>query len=88
LFLVIRPVAVLLTLCRSDVSKLQKGTIAFFGIRGIGSLYYLTYAIEQGLDEPTATRLGGIVLTTIALSLLIHGNAATPVLAYYNKSDG
>jgi len=88
LFFFIRPAAVLLTLSRSDVSKLQKGMIAFFGIRGIGSLYYLTYAIEKGLDEATALRLGGIVLTTIALSLLIHSNVATPVLAYYSKKEG
>ena len=88
LFFFIRPAAVMLTLSRSDVSKLQKGMIAFFGIRGIGSLYYLTYAIELGLDEATALRLGGIVLTTITLSLLIHSNAATPVLAYYSKKEG
>ena len=88
LFFLIRPVAVLLTLSFSDVSKLQKGMIAFFGIRGIGSLYYLTYAIDHGLDEATALRLGGIVLTTIVLSLLIHSNLATPVLAYYSKKEG
>jgi NhaP-type Na+/H+ or K+/H+ antiporter len=85
LFALIRPVAVFTSLFRADISRLQKGTIAFFGIRGIGSMYYLTYAIEKGLDEPTAIRLGGIVLTTIALSLLIHSNAATPVLAYYTR---
>ena len=88
LFFLIRPAAVLLTLFRSDVSKLQKGMIAFFGIRGIGSLYYLTYAIGQGLDEATARQLGGIVLTTIVLSLLIHSNVASPVLAYYRKNEG
>lgn len=87
LFAILRPLAVFVALARGDVSKLQKGLIAFFGIRGIGSLYYLTYAIEQGLDEATAVRLGGIVLTTIALSLLIHSNAATPVLAYYTRKQ-
>ncbi len=85
LIVLIRPTAVFVTLANTDVSRFQKGLIAFFGIRGIGSLYYLTYAIEKGLDEQTSMRLGGIVLTTIALSLLIHSNAASPVLAYYNS---
>lgn len=87
LFALIRPVAVFVSLARGDVSRLQKSLIAFFGIRGIGALYYLTYAIEQGLDDQTSARLGGIVLTTIALSLLIHSNAATPVLAYYTREE-
>ncbi len=87
LFFLIRPAAVYLALYRSDVNKLQKGLIAFFGIRGIGSLYYLTHAIGKGLDESTASRLGGIVLTVIALSLLVHSNMASPVLAYYSKKE-
>ncbi len=86
LFFVIRPVAVYASLVRSPVKPLQKGLIAFFGIRGIGSLYYLTYAIGEGLDPELAIRLGGIVLTTIALSLLIHSNAATPLLSYYQRA--
>lgn len=85
LFVFIRPAAVFASVAYSDIGKLQKELVAFFGIRGIGSLYYLTYAIGKGLDEQTAIRIGGIVLTTIALSLLIHGNTATPVLAYYTK---
>ncbi len=83
----VRPLAVILSLANANVSSLQKRLIAFFGIRGIGSVYYLTYAIGHGLADETATRIGGIVLTTIAFSLLIHSNAATPVLAYYRKSD-
>jgi NhaP-type Na+/H+ or K+/H+ antiporter len=83
----IRPTAVLLTLACTDISRLQRRLIAFFGIRGIGSVYYLTYAIGKGLDDQTAIRIGGIVLTTIAFSLLIHSNAATPILAYYRKQS-
>ena len=88
LFAILRPLGVFIALARGDVSQLQKGLIAFFGIRGIGSIYYLTYAIEQGLDESTAVRLGGITLTTITLSLLIHSNAASPILAYYTRKQG
>ena len=52
---------------------------AFFGVRGVGSIYYLAYAAGQaqfpGLEELWAT-----VAFTIALSVLVHGVAATPVM--------
>jgi|SRR6056297_558035 len=83
LFFVLRPIATYFALWLSDITPLQKYFIAFFGIRGIGSLYYLSYAIGEGLSKPVAEQLGGIVQTTIALSLLIHSNIASPMLAYY-----
>ncbi len=86
LFGIFRPVAVYASLVRSPIKPIQKGLIAFFGIRGIGSLYYLTYAIGEGLDPEVAMRLGGIVLTSIAMSLFIHSNAATPLLSYYQRA--
>lgn len=85
LFAVLRPIASYTALWFSNVGKYQKRYIAFFGIRGIGSLYYLSYCIDHGLDEPLADRLGGIVLTTIALSLLIHSNIASPLLSRYQR---
>ena len=52
---------------------------AFFGVRGVGSIYYLAYAAGEakfpGLEELWAT-----VGFTIALSVLVHGVAATPVM--------
>lgn len=85
LFAVLRPIASYAALWYSDIGKYQKRYIAFFGIRGIGSLYYLSYSIDHGLDETLANRLGGIVLTTIALSLLIHSNIASPLLSRYQR---
>jgi NhaP-type Na+/H+ or K+/H+ antiporter len=49
LFLVIRPVSVWLGLLGAPVSSDQRLMIAWFGIRGIGSVYYLMYAINHGL---------------------------------------
>jgi len=84
-FALIRPISTYIALLRSGASNVQRKLIAFFGIRGIGSLYYLCFAIGKGLDDATTERLGGIVLTTIALSLLIHSNFSTPLLSYYAK---
>lgn len=85
LFFVIRPMATSVALLRSGVSKTQQAMIAFFGIRGIGSLYYLAYAIEHGLDDAQAERLTGLVLTTVVMSLLLHTNLAGILLSYYER---
>lgn len=85
LFVVLRPIATYAAMWRSDATVTQKRLVAFFGIRGIGSVYYLAYAIGEGLDAITAERLSGIVLTTVAMSLLIHSNVASPLLSRYEK---
>jgi NhaP-type Na+/H+ or K+/H+ antiporter len=83
LFLAIRPAAVLLGLAGSSISTVQKGVIGWFGIRGIGSIYYLTYAIEHGLPEPLAQRLAAVVVSLIVVSILVHGISVTPLMNWY-----
>lgn len=53
--------------------------IAFFGIRGIGSLYYLAYALGHG-DFPMADSLWRVTALTIAVSVLVHGLLSGPVM--------
>ncbi|HSH79231.1 MAG TPA: cation:proton antiporter, partial [Herpetosiphonaceae bacterium] len=84
-FVVIRPVTVLLGLWGSSASGMQKPLIGWFGIRGIGSIYYLTYAIAQGVSEPLAGRLTGIVLALVVVSILLHGASVTPLMDWYEK---
>ena len=83
LFAVIRPVASTLSLWPSDADATQRGLIAFFGIRGIGSIYYLAYAIEHGVEPEIGGRLAGVVVTTIVLSLAVHSNIASLLLRRY-----
>jgi NhaP-type Na+/H+ or K+/H+ antiporter len=85
LLLVIRPAAVAVGLAGSRVSGLQKRLASWFGIRGVGSLYYLMYAIERGLPGNLAARLTGLVLTTIAVSVVAHGFSVTPLMARYRR---
>ena len=85
LILGIRPLAVSLGLLRSDSNGFERFLVAAFGIRGIGSLYYLTFAINKGLDPALATRLTGLTLATVAASILIHGIAVTPGLQLYER---
>jgi NhaP-type Na+/H+ or K+/H+ antiporter len=82
-FFLFRPIGVLLALAVKDIRLSQKILISLFGIRGIGSLYYLSYAISHGLEDPIANRLAGIVLTTITLSIMLHSNVASLMMRRY-----
>ena len=85
MFAVVRPLAVGLGLIGSSTNKAQRNLIAWFGIRGIGSLYYLMYAVNHGVPEDLATRLLSLTLITIAASALVHGTSVTPFMAWYQK---
>lgn len=85
LFLLVRPVSVELALLGSRAQRIERHLIGWFGIRGIGSLYYLMYAIEHGLPEPIASRLTALTLTTVAASILAHGVSVTPLMIRYRR---
>lgn len=93
LFLVVRPLAVRLGAPRpartpgaeQHAGRLQRRLAMWFGIRGIGSLYYLTYAIGHGLPAPLAERLAGLTISVIVASLVVHGVSVTPLMRRYNR---
>ncbi|MDO8543545.1 MAG: cation:proton antiporter [Opitutaceae bacterium] len=86
LFLVIRPIAALPVRFCGKFTGFEFGAIAWFGIRGIGSIYYAMYAIEKGLPADTAHKLVSLTLTIVALSVLVHGISVTPLLNYYQRN--
>ena len=88
LLLVIRPVSVAVGLIGSSTSAPQRGLIAWFGIRGIGSLYYLMYAMNHGLDRELAANLGALVFSTVVVSIVVHGISVTPLMAIYERTKG
>ena len=83
LFLVARPVSVLVGLSLSRTSWRIRGLAGWFGVRGIGSLYYLMYAIQHGLPEELALTLIQITLIVIALSIVVHGISVKPLMSRY-----
>ncbi len=85
LFLVIRPVSAAVGLAGTRTSRLHLGFISWFGIRGIGSLYYLMYAIVHGLAPDVGLRLAGLVLAVVALSIVVHGVSVTPLMERYER---
>lgn len=59
---------------------------SWFGVRGIGSLYYLMYAIQHGLPEEIALELMHLTLAVVALSILVHGVSVKPAIARFWRS--
>lgn len=85
LFLVIRPLAVWIGLLGTRTTRLQRGLMAWFGIRGLGSIYYLAYATQHGLTFESAEPITAIVLTTVTVSIIVHGFSVTPLMHYYRQ---
>jgi NhaP-type Na+/H+ or K+/H+ antiporter len=85
LFLVVRPVAVWVGLLGAPVSRDQRVLISWFGIRGIGSIYYLMYAVNHGLPGLLVNELIALTLTMVAASIIAHGISVTPLMDRYAK---
>ena len=83
LFLVIRPIAVLLGAPGGQIGWRQRGLICWFGIRGIGSIYYLTFALGRGVPPDIASRIVSLTLCVIAASVVLHGVTGAPLMAWY-----
>jgi NhaP-type Na+/H+ or K+/H+ antiporter len=84
---VIRPVAGLLGLAGLPASRGERLTLAFFGIRGVGSFYYLAYGLNHAeLESPD--RLWAIVGLIVLLSVLMHGLSVTPVMRWLDRDRG
>ena len=75
LLLVIRPVIGWLGLAGTDLLPRERIVVAVFGVRGIGSIYYLGYATNH-LELVNEGQLWATIALTIALSTVIHGLTA------------
>lgn len=82
LFLVVRPLAVLFGAPMRG-APLRRTLAMWFGIRGIGSIYYLMFALQHGVEGLLADQLVAIVFTTVAASIVIHGMSVTPLMRRY-----
>ena len=79
LVFLIRPMSGMLALVGNPMSLRQRGVVAFYGVRGIGSIYYLAYAGGQ-LDLIDEGALWATVTFTILLSTIVHGFSAGSVV--------
>ena len=86
LFLVARPVSVCVGLLGTDIPWRVRGMAGWFGVRGIGSLYYLMYALQHGLPEALGLQLIQLTLIVVALSILLHGISVKPAMGHFWRS--
>jgi NhaP-type Na+/H+ or K+/H+ antiporter len=86
LLFVVRPLAVRLTLIRSELTPGQRRLAAWFGIRGVGSVYYLAFAISHGALHSEMTWVAEAVLASVVASVVLHGASATPAMRLYRRA--
>ncbi|WP_082591399.1 sodium:proton antiporter [Duganella sp. Root198D2] len=82
-FLVVRPASVVLGMAGAGVSRYGLVLVGWLGIRRIGSIYYLVFALNHGVAEAFAPELVSLTLGTVAASILAHGITVQPLMAWY-----
>jgi len=80
---VLRPLAVYACVPAGTLPAPQRRLVAWFGIRGVGSLFYLAWVIDAAAPPALVRELVNATLPAIALSIVLHGVSATPLMAWY-----
>jgi NhaP-type Na+/H+ or K+/H+ antiporter len=70
----------------TPTSPWQRSLMGWFGIRGVGSVYYLGYALTHGIEGPAAATAAGLTISVVAIGIVVHGALAQPVLARYERA--
>ncbi|HEY9363986.1 MAG TPA: cation:proton antiporter [Chitinophagaceae bacterium] len=76
---IIRPLTALIALIGSKLHIKEKLAISFFGIKGIGSFYYLAFALSTAYFQ-YSKELWSMVSFIVLISIIIHGVTATSVM--------
>ena len=87
ILVVVRPVSGWISLAFYPAPALEKGVIAFFGIRGLGSFYYIAYALGQA-EFGNTDIVWVTVCFVVLVSIVIHGAAVTPVMRLLDRRRG
>ncbi|MGE0819518.1 MAG: cation:proton antiporter [Candidatus Nanopelagicales bacterium] len=77
--LVVRPAAGWIGLTPGRTGPRERAVISFFGVRGVGSLFYVAFALSEG-DFPDGPYLWSVTALVVVGSILVHGITATPVM--------
>lgn len=80
----IRPVTAWFSVTRHGLHFKEKAAISFYGIKGIGSFYYLSFALHETTFEGE-DRLWAVVSMVVLFSIIIHGISAGPVMERLSK---
>lgn len=85
--LVIRPLTGWLAQVKSTMGRPERVVVASFGIRGIGSLFYLSYALGQNPFSGLERELWAVVAFTVVGSVALHGVMAAPAISRMERKS-
>ncbi|MGN6831252.1 cation:proton antiporter [Paucibacter sp. M5-1] len=83
MILLLRPLSALGATLGEGLTAPLRGMIGWFGIRGIGSVFYLLYALDAGVSGEVADILLSLTLWTVVASIVAHGVTAQPLMQTY-----
>ncbi|MBD2742531.1 sodium:proton antiporter [Coleofasciculus sp. FACHB-1120] len=86
LIFLIRPLGVWISLLGRRYPSETRFLFGWFGIRGVGSLYYLSYAFGEGLKDTGGEQIAWITYIVIVISVFLHGISATPLMNWYEHN--
>lgn len=84
---VVRPLAAWASLVGCRLPRAEKVIVSIFGIRGLGSIYYLAYASGKAKFDNVET-VWATVFLIILLSVVMHGATVTPVMRWIDRRRG
>lgn len=82
--LLVRPVAGLVGLAGVPLPGRERAAISFFGIRGVGSFFYLAYASNQ-VEFLQVEQVWAVTGLVVLISVVVHGVLASPAMAYLDR---
>ncbi|MEC4984336.1 MAG: sodium:proton antiporter [Oscillatoria sp. PMC 1068.18] len=85
LLFIIRPLGAWISTIGTRLPIPTRLLFGWFGIRGVGSLYYLTYALGKGLKGEPAEEIAWLTYLVILCSIILHGFSATPIMKWYQS---
>ncbi|MFB2934399.1 cation:proton antiporter [Aerosakkonemataceae cyanobacterium BLCC-F154] len=86
LIFLIRPIGAWISTIKSGYPQITRYLFGWFGIRGVGSLYYLCYALGEGLKNDLGEQIAWITYITVVVSVILHGVTATPLMKLYQRN--
>lgn len=86
LLLIVRPLGAWVSTIGLRAHPATRWLYGWFGIRGVGSIYYLAYALGSGLQGREGEQVAWITFWTIIVSVFLHGITSTPIMKWYERN--
>lgn len=84
LLIMVRPLGGWISLLGSGLPNQTRWLFGWFGIRGVGSLYYLSYALGKGVGQQVAEPLTWTIYIIVVTSIVLHGVSTSPLMGWYH----